>query len=90
MSELCGKFLSVFYCMFPLAGISGMCRDVAVINKQRGLCPSDGEAQAGLLWGPPRRAPRGLLLVPTQDQGSLEASELAELRGERERETKSW
>lgn len=72
--------------MFPLAGISGTCGDVAVINKQHGLCPSDGEAQAGLLWGPPCRAPRGLLLVPTQDQGSLEASELAKLRRDRERE----
>lgn len=57
----------------------------AVINKQHGLCPSDGEAQAGLL-GATVQGTEGLLLVPTQDQGSLEASELAKLRRDRERD----
>lgn len=39
------KFLSVFYCIFPLVGALRMCREVAVINEQRKLSPSDGEAR---------------------------------------------
>lgn len=79
------EILVLLYCTFAL--LFGICREAAIVPKLPRLRGSGTlETRATLAGCSPPHGARGLLLVPAQDQGGPEACELAELRGEKERE----